>query len=70
MNLTDFNRLASHFGQTAVDWSRGDFNYDGRVDLADFNALAANFGRTSAPSSARDASVREDEVLDFVRTIG
>jgi hypothetical protein len=46
VTLSDFNRLATHFGAasgTAV-WSHGDFNYDGNVDLQDFNRLAANFG--------------------------
>jgi hypothetical protein len=70
VNLTDFNRLAGHFGQTAVDWSRGDFNYDGRVDLADFNAFAANFGRTSAPSCAPYTSECEEDVFDSVGTTG
>jgi hypothetical protein len=45
VNLADFNRLASNFGQANRDWCHGDFNYDGAANLADFNALAGNFGR-------------------------
>ena len=48
VNLADFNRLASNFGQSNRDWVDGDFNYDGTVNLADFNALAANFGGATA----------------------
>ena len=45
VNLSDFNRLASNFGQSfGAVWSQGDFNYDGRVNLNDFNLLASNFG--------------------------
>jgi hypothetical protein len=44
VNLSDFNRLASSFGQAARRWVHGDTNYDGSVNLFDFNRLAANFG--------------------------
>jgi plastocyanin len=45
VNLTDFNTLASHFGQlTGGTWETGDFNADGKINLADFNLLASNFG--------------------------
>jgi hypothetical protein len=51
VNLADFNRLASRFGTTVADWSRGDFTYDGQVNLADFNRLAGNFGQSDAPET-------------------
>jgi hypothetical protein len=44
VNLSDFNRLASNFGQSGKLWDQGDFNYDGIVNLTDFNLLASNFG--------------------------
>jgi hypothetical protein len=46
VNLLDFNRLASNFGQTCRVWVQGDSTYDGAVNLLDFNALAGNFGRS------------------------
>jgi autotransporter-associated beta strand protein len=47
VNLADFNRLASNFGQSGRVWSQADFNHDGLVNLADFNLLASNFGLTA-----------------------
>jgi hypothetical protein len=43
VNLSDFNRLASGFGQTG-GWTQGNLNYDSTVNLSDFNLLATNFG--------------------------
>ncbi len=45
VNLADFNRLASNFGQEGRRWSQADFNYDDIVNLLDFNLLARNFGQ-------------------------
>jgi hypothetical protein len=50
VNLSDFNKLASNFGQTGKFWTDGDFNYDGNVNLSDFNLLAGNFGLSAAGS--------------------
>jgi autotransporter-associated beta strand protein len=44
VNLADFNRLATNFGQSGKNWTDGDFTYDGTVNLSDFNRLAGNFG--------------------------
>jgi len=57
VNLTEFNILASNFGQTGRNFSQGDFNYDGFVNLADFNILAGRFG-TILPSAAAAPSTR------------
>jgi hypothetical protein len=58
VNLADFNRLASSFGQSNKSWIDGDSNYDGTVNLADFNALASNFGvSASSPAPARLALI-------------
>jgi hypothetical protein len=54
VNLTDFNRLASNFGQSGRNFTQGDFNYDGLVNLADFNLLASRFGTSVAPAAARN----------------
>jgi autotransporter-associated beta strand protein len=43
VNALDFNRLASHYGESSSTWANGDFNYDGSVDSTDFSALSANF---------------------------
>ena len=48
VNLSDFNRLAGNFGQSATAWPRGDFNYDNITNLLDFNRLAGNFGGAAA----------------------
>jgi hypothetical protein len=55
VNLADFNRLASNFGQSNRTFSQGDFNYDGLVNLGDFNILASRFGTAlnAASASAR-----------------
>jgi len=53
VNLIDFNRLASNFGQSPRDFSQADFNYDGVVNLQDFNLLAGRFGTVLAAPSAR-----------------
>ena len=54
------------------DFSQGDFNYDGTVNLQDFNLLAARFGGVAAtgggPGGAiRDASASEvDERAEWI----
>jgi hypothetical protein len=52
VGMTDFNLLASHFGQTGANWSDGDYNYDGIVNALDLNALATNYGQSLSYSSA------------------
>jgi hypothetical protein len=64
VNLIDFNKLASNFGQSGRFWFDGDFNYDGQVNLIDFNLLAGNFGQTLAP--VEWASVPEPVALGLV----
>ena len=67
VNLIDFNRLASNFGQSPRDFSQADFNYDGVVNLQDFNLLAGRFGTVLAAPSARagtsfgTGAARDDE---------
>jgi hypothetical protein len=51
VNLADFNRLATNFGQTNRVWTTGDASYDGSANLTDFNALAVNFGSSVAPET-------------------
>ena len=52
VNLDDFNRLATNFGQSPRQWSQGNFDYNNNVNLDDFNRLAANFGQSVAPAAA------------------
>jgi hypothetical protein len=44
VNLADFNRLATNFGNGCVGWAGGDFDGNDLVGLSDFNILASNFG--------------------------
>ena len=48
---SDFNVLAANFGQSPRDFTQGDFNYDGTVNLDDFNILASRFGTVVGPSN-------------------
>ena len=48
VNLSDFNALASNFGQSARLWTHGDFNGDEVVNLIDFNILASHFGQSAS----------------------
>jgi hypothetical protein len=52
VNLADFNRLASSFGQTNTRWSQGNSNFDLFTNLSDFNLLASNFGLSASPGVA------------------
>ncbi len=50
VNLTDFQIMKDHLGQTGgpyngITFATGDFNYDGKVDGADFKLLLDNFGK-------------------------
>jgi hypothetical protein len=56
VNLADFNRFASAFGQNPAQWVNGEFNYDAAVNLADFNLLATNFGGTVSTPTLRAPS--------------
>jgi hypothetical protein len=56
VNLADFNRLASAFGQTGTLWSQANFNYDNITNLTDFNRLASNFGLSSSALSRKQPS--------------
>jgi hypothetical protein len=62
VNLQDFNRLASRFGQSNRVWSDGDFDYTGNVNLVDFNLLASNFGRSDGPSIGGTSDDDGDEL--------
>jgi len=55
VNSTDFNILASNFGQSPRTFSQGDFNYDGTVNSTDFNILAGVFG---SPLAAPTVSIK------------
>ena len=63
VNLNDFDRLASSFGQANSTWVRGDFDYDGNANLNDFNLLAANFGQSTAAPATGSVADREPDPL-------
>jgi hypothetical protein len=72
VNLSDFNRLAAHFGQSNQAWVDGDANYDGLVNLTDFNTLAGNFGTSVGrqPFDARSGlKVRGNDNGDELRKL-
>ncbi len=64
VNLADFNRLASFFGQSGVTYSQGDLNYDGVCNLADFNRLAANFGVVLNAPAVGSGVITVDSLVD------
>jgi murein DD-endopeptidase MepM/ murein hydrolase activator NlpD len=64
VNLTDFNVLASNFGQSPRDFTQGDFNYDGAVNLNDFNMLAARFGTSLNRASTAPSSTFASKQID------
>jgi uncharacterized delta-60 repeat protein len=73
VNLTDFNILATNFGQTPRTFAQGDFTYDGTVNLNDFNVLAARFGQAlAAPAAggnaphAREAGEADDRLTELL----
>ena len=67
VNLQDFNRLASHFGQSGTTWAEGNFNYDNFTNLMDFNALAGNFGNSAAPDAVPSGpGISADELLKML----
>ncbi|HTL28197.1 MAG TPA: GH25 family lysozyme [Tepidisphaeraceae bacterium] len=57
VDISDFNRLATKFGQTG-SWYEGDFNYSGAIDILDFNLLATNFGKSMPTGLAAPAALR------------
>ncbi len=69
VNLADFNRLASNFGQPNRTFSQGDFNYDGAVNLADFNILAGRFGSAVAPPAAARPGATTTRATDMLNDL-
>lgn len=51
VQFSDFNALATNFGQPGV-WSQGDFDGTGLVGFLDFVLLANNFGKTANQAAA------------------
>lgn len=58
VNSTDFNLLASHYGNIINSrWTQGDFDGDGKVNTLDFNLLAGQFGQSLPTGIAQLGSV-------------
>ena len=66
VNLSDFNIMASNFGQSNRNFAQGDFTYDGTVNLQDFNLLASRFGRALGPAGVAPQTPGEvrDRLID------
>jgi len=60
---SDFNLLATHFGQTGQTWATGDFDGDGIVGPSDFNILATAFGTTLIAPSGLTAEAPVSSVI-------
>jgi hypothetical protein len=70
VNLSDFNKLASNFGQSPRRWVHGNSNFDNTVNLADFNRLAANFGQGGlAPDVGASSTDGEEETLPSIEDL-
>jgi len=69
VNLADFNRLATNFGQPNRAWVDGDSNYDGVVNLVDFNALAGNFGLAAGPEMFAPGAKRGDDLRELLNAL-
>ena len=52
MAIDDFLDLSRNFNRSGVDWTEGDFDGDGRVDVRDFLDLSRNFGTIARASVA------------------
>ena len=61
VNVADFTRLATNFGQSPRTFSQGDFNYDGAVNLQDFNVLAGRFSVSLSAAARAPAQPGEFE---------
>ncbi len=65
VNLDDFTRLASSFGQTNRTFSNGDFNYDRTVSLDDFTILASKFGTVLAAAPLNRTPFNDGQLTDL-----
>jgi len=72
VNLSDFNKLASNFGQSPRRWVHGNSNFDNVVNLSDFNRLAANFGQggLGPAAGARGEEGSQEELPSLEDLIG
>ncbi|HRK30437.1 MAG TPA: hypothetical protein PLD59_05110 [Tepidisphaeraceae bacterium] len=58
VSSADYNIMSANFGYTGRNFSQGDFDLQGDVDLDDFSILAANFGRqVPAPLTGKNECV-------------
>ncbi len=64
VNLADFNRLASSFGQTGRRWVHGDSDFTSEVNLSDFNRLASNFGNSASAAVLDRAAAPPRRLID------
>jgi hypothetical protein len=67
INLSDYNRLASNFGQNDRRWSHGDSDYNGHINLNDYNRLAINFGLSGFGPPDGEPEDQGDDVLEELK---
>lgn len=67
----DFNAFLSGYGTSTIQWTQGDFNYDGKVNAIDFNYIAGNFGLSfSSPAPTLGAVVPEPAGIAMLPALG
>ncbi len=59
VDINDLTIVLSHYNQTGMTWSTGDFTGDGRVDLNDLTIVLTNYNRTLGSPPSGMASVPE-----------
>jgi formylglycine-generating enzyme required for sulfatase activity len=52
VDINDLTIVLSHFGQTGMTWSQGEFTGDGTVDVNDLTIVLANFGQSLGSPAA------------------
>ena len=63
VDVNDLTIVLSHYGQTGMTWSQGNFVGDGTVDVNDLTIVLANFGQSLGSSAGAIAAVPEPSVF-------
>ena len=59
VDVNDLTIVLSHFGQTAMAWSQGEFTGSGTVDVNDLTIVLSNFGKTTGSPGGNFSAVPE-----------
>ena len=63
VNINDLTVVLSHYGQTGMTWTQGEFTGDGTVDINDLTIVLANYDKSAGSSAASLATVPEPSAL-------